>query len=107
VTEDSVLVQANYLKLLRELASRSLTFSEKGAVVDVPAGFDREEVERALADPELLDPNMLTFHEAWGEAKDQAGYDKHAWNRQWETYTKTTVRKTLADWRAIVYGARR
>jgi hypothetical protein len=97
---DHVTIQEDHLHLLRELASRSLTFNADGAIVGVPAGFDRDQVELAFTDP----PRILTFHEAWGQAKELPGYNKGAWNQQWSTYTKTEIRKPINEWLALVYG---
>jgi len=74
--QDRVTVQAKHLQLLRELASRSLAFTGSGALVSVPAGFDRDEVERALTDPEIDVTESLASTD--GQIVDRALADEAA-----------------------------
>jgi hypothetical protein len=104
---DDVHIHAKHLQLLRELASRSLTFDDRGSLTHVPAGFDLGEVERAMTQPELdmgtpEEPTM-SFVYAWTAAMDRADYDPDAWRRKMETRPGRT-RKTLDAWCEFVYA---
>lgn len=105
---EDVLVSAKHLQLLRELASRSLTFTRRGYLIGVPAGFDRDDVESALTQPELNldtpDDPLLYWPEAERLNSEQAGYDKSAWSRMREAYKGSAAdRKRLSEWLEIVY----
>lgn len=87
------------MRQLQEMRGRAEAAEAELADMRNTLEHTRERLRAELGEDE---DRALTYHQAWGEAKELAGYDKAAWNRK-QSAGEAIAAWSLDEWLSFVY----